>query len=795
MKTKVSFLLIAAAVGMAPHPPAAATESDWPLWSGPTHNLTSLGNGTFNRPSFALERLWTKNLGSGYSGIAVVGERLVTGFSDGESDFLVALDAATGEERWRYRIGDAYKGHDGSDDGPLSTPTIHDGLVYGLSPRGRLFALRLDSGDERWSHDLVAELGARAPLYGFVSAPTLVGGALVIQTGSDGGHSIAGFEPKTGELLWSTGKDSVTYQSPVAVRIDGEEQVFAVTDRHLLGLAPRTGEVLWQHEHTSGEDVGYTRAQPILLDEASVLLTDRSASALYRVTKTADGYGVEERWRGQVLHTSFASPAVYDGYVYGVTGRSFLTCVDPVRGETVWKSRPPGGGHLVLVDGHLVILTPSGEVVVAEATTEGYREKTRVKALDRGYFTRPSFAGGRIYVRNLREIAAIGVTDEAPSTVTREEPEPEPAVEVRGIIAELAGKLEGAENKKKVLDEFMAAHSEFPIFEGDQLVHIVFRGDVEDLMLTGNMTPWEREVPMHRLEGTDFYFRSLDLEPGGRFEYAFAVFDEIRLDPLNPRKSTIGERERSLLTTRDWSEPAHLRESTGKRGRIEKRSWRSEILGDEREVQVYLPPGYDVSVDRYPLMLVQSGDEALQAGLMDRTLDNLIGKSVAPLVVAFVPEGHFSELGSRVSEYIRAIADELLPMLDSNYRTIAQPEARAVVGTSFTGWMAFHLVFERPDLFRKAATQSVVYGNNTRDVLLQKIEQSELQGQVDLDFYINWTPHEYKDREGRFPGQVLAEALEKKGFRPVTREVAGGSGWGSWRQTTDQVLETLFPLE
>ncbi|MCP4663697.1 MAG: PQQ-binding-like beta-propeller repeat protein [bacterium] len=794
MKTKVSFLLIAAAVGMAlAHPLAAATDSDWPLWSGPNRNLTSLGNGTFDRPSFGLERLWAKTLGSGYSGIAIVGERLVTGFSNGESDFLVALDAATGEERWRYRIGDAYKGHDGSNDGPLATPTIDDGLVYGLSPRGRLFALRLDSGDERWSHDLVEELGARAPLYGFVSAPIVVGGTLVMQTGGDGGHSIAGFDPKTGELLWSMGDDSVTYQSPVAVRIDGEEQVFAVTDRHLFGLAPRTGEVLWQHEHTSGEGGGFQRAQPVLVDETSVLLTDRPASALYRVTKTADGYGADERWRGRALHSNFASPAAYEGYVYGVTGRSFLTCVDPARGETVWKSRPPGGGQLVLVDGHLVILAPSGEVVVAEATPEGYREKARVKALERGSYTRPSFAGGRIYVRNLREIAAVGVADEAPAAAARDEAEP--AAELRGAIAELARKLEGAENKRQVIDEFMASHREFPILEGDELVHIIFRGDVEDLMLAGNMSVWEREVPMHRLGSTDFYFRSMDLEPGGRFEYAFAVFDETRLDPLNPRKSTIGDRERSLLTTRGWREPAHLRESEAERGRIEKRTWRSEILGDEREVQVYLPPGYDESADRYPLLLVQNGDEALKSGLMDRTLDNLIGKSVAPLVVAFMPQGHFTELGSRAPEYAQAIAEELIPLLDSDYRTVARPEARAVVGTSFTGWMSFYLVFERPGLFHKAATQSAIYGNDDPDMLLQTIEKHEMDDQVDLDFYINWTPHEFKDQEGRFPGRLLAETLEKQGFKPVTQEVAGGSGWGSWRQTTDRVLEALFPLK
>ncbi len=90
-------------------PPAATNASDWPTWSGPNRDLTTLGNGVFERPAFGLERLWSKPLGSGYSGIVVVGERLVTGFSDGESDFIVALAADSGTELWRYRIAEAYR--------------------------------------------------------------------------------------------------------------------------------------------------------------------------------------------------------------------------------------------------------------------------------------------------------------------------------------------------------------------------------------------------------------------------------------------------------------------------------------------------------------------------------------------------------------------------------------------------------------------------------------------------------------------------------------------------------------
>ncbi|MCP4654139.1 MAG: PQQ-binding-like beta-propeller repeat protein, partial [bacterium] len=249
MRNTLRFLLAMMAVGTVLTGPLAASTkhgstpkeiagagnplSGWPTWSGPHSDLTAAGDGIFDRPGFGLEVLWSKPLGSGYSGIVVAGERVVTAFSDGESDLVAALDAATGDELWRYRIAETYKGHDNSDDGPLATPTIHDGLVYGLGARGRLFALRLADGKQVWSRRLVEELGARKPRYGFVSAPTIVGGVLVIQTGGPEGQSITVLDPKTGKLLWSAGDDAVDYQSPMALRVDGEAQIFALTNRHL----------------------------------------------------------------------------------------------------------------------------------------------------------------------------------------------------------------------------------------------------------------------------------------------------------------------------------------------------------------------------------------------------------------------------------------------------------------------------------------------------------------------------------------------------------------------------------
>jgi hypothetical protein len=99
---------------------------------------------------------------------------------------------------------------------------------------------------------------------------------------------------------------------------------------------------------------------------------------------------------------------MHDGFVYGYSGE-FLTCVSASDGTRAWKSRQPGGRGLILVDGHLVIFGKGGKVVVAEASPAAYREVARIDVLDRVGYTYPSFADGRIFVRNTRGIAAVSI--------------------------------------------------------------------------------------------------------------------------------------------------------------------------------------------------------------------------------------------------------------------------------------------------------------------------------------------------------------------------------------------------
>jgi outer membrane protein assembly factor BamB/enterochelin esterase-like enzyme len=774
--------------------PGEAPASDWARWLGPNHDGKAPGEGLFPDESFGLRVAWNRPLGVAYSGIAVAEGRAVTMFADGEVDWLTAVDAKTGEELWRYEIDAMYGAHDGSEGGPASMPVVDDGVVFALGAKGHLFAVRLDDGQEVWSQRIDETLGARAPSYGFATTPLVVGDLLFLQAGGTEGRSLVGLDKRTGEMLWSTGEDAVGYQSPILATLAGREQIVAVTNARVLGLAPRSGEVLWSRAFGSeeGED-GY--ATPVLLGEDRFLLSGQQESDAYQLRKTDDGFEVETLWTSRDLKQSLATPVLHADHLYGFSGE-FLTCVDSSNGEKIWKSRPPGGRGLILVDGHLVIFANDGSVVVVEASPEGYQEQARVKVSEAGTYTYPSFADGTFFVRNTKDFAGVTV-----GAAGAAEPRVADVSPPRNEFERFVRKVEQADDKRLLVDDFMVSQSGFPVVEDDRWVHFLYRGDVEDIAITGNMVEFELEEPLERIEGTDLHYRSYEIEPGARWEYRFNVdFDNPQPDPLNPHRVAGMQGDLSEVMTSGWERPGYLRPYEGDgHGRLESFTLASEILGNEREVDVYLPAGYDEVGQRYPLLLVNDGKDWLAKAHLANTLNHLIGRGVAPVIVAFVemPQGAGRDEagGEKSADHIRMLADELVPALDGKYRTLTEPGARGIVGVATGAVTAVHAAAARPDVFGKAGGFSFYLPNPEAPALMKVISESDAGDKA--RFWVVWNRYEIRRAEwnvdlGR-DSRKVAEALESNGFSVASREVVDSAGWGSWRVRAGELLAEMFP--
>lgn len=134
----------------------------------------------------------------------------------------------------------------------------------------------------------------------------------------------------------------------------------------------------------------------------------------------------------------------------------------------------------------------------------------------------------------------------------------------------------------------------------------------------------------------------------------------------------------------------------------------------QRRIPVYLPDGYGAGTERYPVVYLLAGfsgrggamiNELMWDENIPQRLDRLIASGAIRPMIVVMPDCA-TRLGG--SQYINSAAtgryqdhltDELVPFIDRTYRTVAQRDARIVMGKSSGGYGATILGMRRPDLF------------------------------------------------------------------------------------------------
>ena len=772
---------------------------DWPRWRGPSSNGTvTTAKRIFDQP-FELRVRWKRTLGAGYSGIVVSGGRAVTMFSDGQTDFLVALSSDAGQEAWRIPLGPTFPAKDGSTGGPVSTPAIHDGTVFAVGPRGTLVAARLADGRQAWTRDLVKDFGAIEPHWGFTTSPLPTGDVVVVAAGGTRGQAIVALDRTTGAVRWKAGDDTVSYQSPMLATIGGRDLVVAGTERYLFGLDPQTGAEAWRHEHGGTGFFGRI-VNPVLLGQNRLLLTYKPDSS---ILIEPGGGSPREVWTTRELKLNYATPVVHDGLVFGYSG-AFLTAIDAATGALKWRSRPPGDGFPILVDDHLVVFTKQGQLAVAAASGDGFVPKASIEVLSQLSWTPPSFADGRIFVRDSYEgIAAVDVVPSRRTTT----PAPAPR---RGVVpgttfAAWVAEVEKAPDGAARVEAFLAKQSTVPVIEGDRYAHILFKGDGKDLLVRSDALGTGVDWPLHRVGETDLYYVSLELEPDARISYQFVrSLGETLADPRNPAKATsqnfAGEVSLLLMPGADRTLPA----AGTLRGKIVDLEFDTGTAtaghlrwGGKRPVHVYLPPGYDADpARRFPVVYVMYGEEMRTDGRLAVALEAEMGQTIEEALIVFVPSASAYEYARSFREpHLKMMAERLVPWIDGQFRTRSIAADRVLLGGDEAGFAAVEIGLRHPQVFGRIAAQSLFPLSSGDTELLALIDRAPKSEQR---YYVDWGRYDPRRRSDNldvrdFSARVHAR-LKARGFTVAGREWNDGSTVLFWSARAVGAMRELLPV-
>lgn len=330
------------------------------------------------------------------------------------------------------------------------------------------------------------------------------------------------------------------------------------------------------------------------------------------------------------------------------------------------------------------------------------------------------------------------------------------------------------------------------------------------------------------IEGTDIWFRSVATRSDIRGQYTFIPNDslvprseetdwETRMstwvpDPFNSCRLVDDSAVEHPRMRRYWANAIFegpdaaplpwLDRAPLATGNIVEETFKSEILGIERQIWIYTPPGFDPSGEPYPLLIHFDGEIAEQVMRIPSTLDSLISHEAIPPVVAVlignVDRGN--ELPCN-ADYARSMAQEIVPMLRSRFNVTSDPENVAAGGQSYGGLASTFLAFRHPEVVGNVISQSGSFwwkpdpmNESTRTLAGDSPLYEWLSDQVaaaphrPVRYWLEAGTLENRTHMGEGPSLLdtnrhMHRLLEAKGHEVAYREYPGGHDYAWWRGT------------
>ncbi len=250
-----------------------AASLEWPQFGGPHRNFTADVKGLPDKwPGSGPKKLWSRDLGEGYSEIAVDGPVLYTMCRRGEQEITVALATATGKTLWEHPENAAFRSGMGMENGPgpHATPLVTADHVYVIGILANLLCLDKKTGKTLWSHDLYREFNATRMDRGYSASPIAWKDTVIVKAGG-AGHALIAFNQKDGKVVWQKQDFKNSPSSPVLIRVDGQDQVVAAMSDDIVGLNPDTGDLFWSHPHSTSW--GLNISMPLWTDDNTLFVT------------------------------------------------------------------------------------------------------------------------------------------------------------------------------------------------------------------------------------------------------------------------------------------------------------------------------------------------------------------------------------------------------------------------------------------------------------------------------------------------------------------------------------------
>jgi outer membrane protein assembly factor BamB len=397
----------------------------WPQWRGPSNNGVSPEKGLPVKWSEKEGVAWKLDLpGEGYSTPVIHGGKIF--LTCLEDDKVVLLCVSTdGKEEWRRELGKAARAGRGDEGNAAGASPATDGkAVYTFSGNGTYAAFDF-SGKELWRFDVQERYGKFRIAFGMHSTPVLHDGRLYMQLIHDGGAWVICLDTKDGSEKWKvkresdgTAENKHGYSSPFLWANGKDAYLVTHGQDYAIAYSLKDGEELWRVAGLNPRGPGYRGdlrfvSSPVCTPDL-IIVPSAKNKGVVAVRPDARGRiepgNKHEAWRLSSGTPDVPSPLAQDGIVYLAGEGGSLTALDARDGKQLYRKSPGSGRHRgspVLADGKIYMVgRDTGVTNVIKAGKE-YELLASNKLPDK-FGASPAVAGGRIYLRGLKSLWAIG---------------------------------------------------------------------------------------------------------------------------------------------------------------------------------------------------------------------------------------------------------------------------------------------------------------------------------------------------------------------------------------------------
>ena len=339
---------------------------------------------------------WKSELpGRGLSGPIVVRENVVLTANSGfRQDRLHVLcyDVNSGTKRWErqfWATGQTYC----HPKMCMATPTpASDGeRIFAFFSCNDLVCLDLD-GNLLWVRGLTHDYPHASNSVGMASSPLVVDDTLVVLLENSTDSFAVGLDTKSGVNRWKIPRPTTTnWTSPVSLMgPGGRPNVVLQSSDKLTGHDPASGTQIWEYQAKCLTIPSATVASDVLYVPTDGLTALRLDSL---------GQPPEAVWTSKRLRPSTASPLVYRGRAYALSG-SILKCAGAEKGDLLWQLRLEGpfSSSPVAAGGHLYFFNEHGSAQIVAVREEG--KIVGQGALGETILCTPAIARGALFVRS-----------------------------------------------------------------------------------------------------------------------------------------------------------------------------------------------------------------------------------------------------------------------------------------------------------------------------------------------------------------------------------------------------------